>query len=240
MAQTPPPDAPPAAPLSKAWIWLRANGLNVGVEVLINILLPLAIYDYFRASLGDVHALMASSAPPIVWSLIIFARKRTLDAVSILVLAGIALSLLAFLGGGSVRFLQLREKMITGLIGLLFLGSAAIGKPLIYQLARGSIARGNPSQLQNFEALQANAQFRQSMTVMTLVWGFGLLAECAMACALVLTLPVATYLVVGPIMGYSVVGLLALWSLWYRARRQRIGAARRAAEEAAKAEPVAK
>src|ERR1700742_2604809 len=100
---------------------------NIAIELLVNIALPYVIYIRAETSIGQVHALLAASVPPILWSAIEFARKRRIDAVSLLVLAGIVLSLLAFLGGGSVRFLQLRENLVTGLIGLAFLISAAIG-----------------------------------------------------------------------------------------------------------------
>ncbi|HEX5419075.1 MAG TPA: hypothetical protein VFY39_03680 [Gammaproteobacteria bacterium] len=60
-----------------------------------------------------MHALMAASAPPIVWAIAEFARRRRIDALSILVLAGVGLSLLVYLSGGSVRVLQLREKLVT-------------------------------------------------------------------------------------------------------------------------------
>ena len=83
--------------------------------------------------------------------------------------------LLAFAGGGGVKFLQLRENLVTGLIGLVFLGSAAIGKPLIYQLARAGMRRNTPDKVAEFEALRDNVYFRRSMTIMTLVWGIGLL-----------------------------------------------------------------
>jgi hypothetical protein len=83
-----------------------------------------------------VRALLASSAPPIAWSLVEFARHRRVDALSVLVAAGIVLSLLAMIGGGGPKFLQLRENLVTGIIGLVFLGSA-----LIYQLARAGMRR---------------------------------------------------------------------------------------------------
>src|SRR5271170_2683446 len=70
-----------------------------------------------------------------------FIRERRVDAISVLVLSGIALSILAFAGGGGVKFLQLRENLVTGLVGLIFLGSAAIGRPLIYQLSRAGVRR---------------------------------------------------------------------------------------------------
>src|SRR4051812_15710292 len=173
----------PAIPRITAY--LRKNGGRILVEALVNFILPFVIYTYAEAPLGPVRALLASSVPPILWSLVEFARHRRLDALSMLVVAGIALSLLAMLGGGGVRFLQLREKLVTGVIGLLFLGSAAIGKPLVYELARATMRRKSEAEAQEFEALQVHAAFRRTMMIMTLVWGFGLLADVAVSVVLV-------------------------------------------------------
>ena len=212
--------------------YLRKNGGHILVEALVNFILPFAIYNYAEAPLGEVRALLASSAPPILWSLVEFARHRRLDALSVLVVSGIALSLLAMLGGGGVRFLQLREKLVTGVIGLAFVGSALIGKPLIYELARASMRRKSEAEAQEFEALQVHAGFRRTMTVMTLVWGLGLLADVAVSVVLVFVLSIREYLIVNPILGYGTMGALSLWSFLYGRRAKRRGEARRAAAEA--------
>lgn len=198
---------------------------TIAIEVLVNFLLPYVIYVKAEAGIGQVHALLAASLPPIVWSVIEFARKRRVDAVSILVLAGIALSLLAFLGGGSVRFLQLRENLVTGVIGLAFLVSAAIGRPLIYQLALAQKSRQSQTEACRFESLRDKPRFRRTMTIMTLVWGFGLVVQTAVACLLVFRLSIPHYLVVSPIVGYGTMGGLALWTFLYVKRIKRRGAA---------------
>jgi hypothetical protein len=198
--------------------------------------LPFVIYNYAETRLGDVRALLASSAPPILWSLVEFARHRRLDALSVLVVSGIALSLLAMLGGGGVRFLQLREKLVTGAIGLAFLGSALIGKPLVYELARASMRRKSDGGAEQFEALQVHAAFRRTMAVMTLVWGLGLLADVAVSVVLVFVLSIRDYLIVNPILGYGTMGALSLWTFLYARRARRRGEARQAALAAA---PVA-
>lgn len=198
---------------------------SIAIELLVNFLLPYVIYVRAEAGIGQVRALLAASLPPILWSVIEFARKRRVDAVSILVLAGIVLSLLAFLGGGSARFLQLRENLVTGLIGLVFLGSAAIGHPLIYQLARAGKLRESPAEAERFEALRDKQHFRHGMTVMTLVWGFGLLFQTVVACLLVFRISIPHYLLVSPILGYGTMGGLALWTFWYVKRMKRRGAA---------------
>ena len=219
--------------VAKVIPFIRERGVNIGTEVLVNFLGPLLIFDYAKPHLGEVNALIASSGPPIAWSLIEFARKRRVDALSVLVLTGIALSLLAFLGGGSAKFLQLREKLVTVTIGLVFLGSAAIGKPLIYQLARATIMRRSPHELADFEALRDNVHFRRVMMIMTLVWGVGLLAEAAVAAALVFALSIHDYLIVGPIVGYGTMGALGLWTYWYASESRRKGRERAAAQVAA-------
>ncbi len=219
--------------VARVWSLIRQHGPNAALEVVVNFLGPLLIYDYAKPHLGDVKALIASSAPPILWSVIEFARKRRVDAVSMLVLAGIALSLLAFIGGGGARFLQLREKLVTVTIGLVFLGSAAIGRPLIYYLARAGLQRRGSSELAEFEAMRDNVHFRRTMAMMTVVWGAGLLADAAAGIALVFTLSIHDYLIAAPVLGYGTMGSLGLWTWWFARRQRAKGAARRAAESAA-------
>ena len=218
--------------VARAWPYIRKNGARIALNALVNIVLPALIYHYAKRGLGDVRALIASSAPPIAWSLTELALKRRIDAVSVLALTGIGLSLLAFVGGGDARFLQLRENLVNVLIGALFLGSAAIGKPLIYQLSRAALMRRSSSELSEFESLRDNPHFRRAMTVMTLVWGVGLIVAAALSSLLVFTLSIQNYLIASPILGYGAMGTLGLWSFWYVRRQKRKGAARRARQSA--------
>ena len=212
--------------------YLRTNGAHILVEALVNFILPFVIYSYAEAPLGDVRALLLSSAPPIAWSLVEFARHRRVDALSVLVVAGIVLSLLAMIGGGGPKFLQLRENLVTGVIALVFLGSALIGKPLIFELARATMRRRSAGEAEEFEALQVYAGFRRTMMVMTWVWGLGLLADVAVGVVLVFELSIREYLIVNPILGYGTMGALSLWSFLYGQRAKRRGEARRAAAAA--------
>lgn len=213
--------------LARATAYLRKEGSRISLELLVNFILPFAIYSYAQAPLGDVGALLISSVPPILWSLVEFARHRRLDALSVLVICGIALSLLAMLGGGGVRLLQLREKLVTALIGLVFVGSAAVGKPLVFELARATMRRKSEEEAAEFEGLQVHVGFRRTMTIMTLVWGFGLLADVAISVVLVFELSIREYLIVNPILGYGTMGALSLWSFLYGRRAKRRGEARR-------------
>jgi hypothetical protein len=207
--------------------WARQHGPAAAVEVAVNVAAPYALYSVTRAALGDVGALMAASAPPTLWSLAEFARHRRIDALSLLVLGGLLLSLLALLGGGGVRFLQLREQLAIAVVGLVFLGSAALGKPLIYQLARARLRR----QGRSLEALGDHPVFQRAMMVTTLVWGAALVAEAALAGGLVFVLPIRRYLIASPILGYSALAALTAWTWRYAARRAAAARADLAASE---------
>lgn len=213
--------------LTKIVAYARAHGARASREVAVNFVLPFLIFNSISPSLGAVLALMIASTPPILWSIAAFIRERKVDAISVLVLSGIALSILAFAGGGGVKFLQLRENLVTGLVGLIFLGSAAIGRPLIYQLSRSGVRRRAAYKVQAFEALRDDTQFRRSMTVATLVWGFGLMAACALNCALVFMLTIKHYLLVGGPIAYAMIALLTAWTFWYVPRSARLAAAER-------------
>jgi hypothetical protein len=212
-----------ALAMSPASLW------KIGREGLVNVAAPFLLYTLAQPRFGDVWALIAASAPAILWSGIEFARHRRIDALSALVLAGIALSLLALAGGGSARLLQLREKLVTAVIGLVFLGSIAIGKPLMYGIVRAFLARNNPSDVARVESLRSDASFRRAMKIMTLVWGVGLLADAAASAALVFVLPIQTYLVVNSVLGYAAIGSLTAWNIWFGRRTRRRREARMAA-----------
>jgi hypothetical protein len=224
-----------ASRLDQARASLRKHGGRIGLELLVNAVLPFAIYSAADARLGDVGALIASSIPPILWSVVEFIRRRTVDALSLMVIAGIGLSLLAMFGGGGAKFLQLRENLVTGVIGLAFLVSALVGRPLVFYFARAAMMRGSADQAATFERVKDFARFRRSMTLMTLVWGVGLLASTAAACVLVFSVPIPTYLILSPILGYATMGGLGGWTFLYARRAQRRGEADRASREAAAA-----
>lgn len=159
-------------------------------------------------------------------------RTRRIDALSVLAVVGIGLSTVAFIGGGSAQMLQLREKLVTLIIGLAFLASAAIGKPLIYPLARAAIARQSQQALADFDAKGNDALVRHTVMMMTWVWGIGLLLDFALSAAMIYILSIEQYIVAGPILGYVMIGGLMLWTILYRRYRTRYADAVRAQAKA--------
>lgn len=193
----------------------RRHALTVAGEIIANVVLPYVIYVRLAPVHGDVSALMAAAIAPILWSVAAFLRHRRVDAISMVVLIGIALSLFAFIGSGSARFLQLRENLVSGLIGIAFLASAALGRPLIYRFALAGARRVSAEEAAVVEALRDVPGFHRGMMLMTLIWGIGLLGQMTALCAMIFALPIGTYLLVSPFVGYGMMGVLALWSVLY-------------------------
>src|ERR1700761_6941098 len=187
------------------------------LELAVNFLLPWLAYRLALPRLGETGALIASAVPPIVWSLIELVRFRRVDALSVLVVTGIVLSVAAMALGGSPRMLLLRESLVSGAVGVVFLLSLPMRRPLIFYLARATVAREMAGGAAHFEALwRERPALASAMRLMTLVWGIGLTGETALRSWMALTWPIERFLVVSPFIGYGIYGGLALWTLWYR------------------------
>jgi hypothetical protein len=204
--------------------------LLFGLGLVCNFLLPWLVYRLTVPHVGEAHAIMISAAVPLAWSLIEFARNRKIDVISILVLSGIALSLVAIAFGGTPRLLLFRESLVTGLIGLVMIGSAIVRRPLMRVLVTAS-ARAFSDPNSDMAAVLPGAAFAKAreelecyadrpwflriMSVMTVVLGLILVTETAVRCALIFSLPTEKVLLLGPVVKYSAVGLLMLVTFVY-------------------------
>jgi intracellular septation protein A len=162
--------------------------------------------------IGDVDALIASAVPPLLWSGYELITTRRLDAISVTVVVAIFLTVGATAMGGSARLIQIRDAMITGGVGLMFLASFAMKKPMLFYLARATMARNTEAGAQAFEALWLDPQIPRLFRRLTLIWGLGLVAQTALLCTLATIWPIPRYLLLSPFITYATFGLLMLWS----------------------------
>ncbi len=187
---------------------------------------PYLVYEVLNARYGDTFALIASAVPPLLWSGYELIRTRRLDAISILVVSGILFTVIATAFGGSARLIQIRDALVTGVIGLMFLGSLFLEKPMIFYLARATQARHTAEGANEFETLWLRPGVPAVFRLMTAVWGVGLVLQTALMCWLAWIWPIGRYLLISPFIAYAIFGGMMAWSLWYGNRRKAIGAAR--------------
>jgi hypothetical protein len=198
--------------------------LSIAVEVAVNFLLPWLVFHFTKNRFGETNGLLLSSIPPILWSIFGVIRFRRLDAVSVIVVLGILISLAIFALGGSPRMLLVRESLITGVVGILLLGSLLLPRPLMFYVAQATAAQHSPEDAQNFGALWTRPNFVKCMYRLTLVWGVGLLLEACVRVGLAWRIAIEQFLIVSPIIAYTVYFTLFGWTFWYVRKSKNAGA----------------
>ena len=198
----------------------------------INLLLPVLAYRLAYPHGGLAGGLAASLLPPVAWMIWDFVRFRHFDALSAMIVASIVLSLAAaLLGGPQNRALE--EPMVSGITGVAFLLSLALHRPMVFYLARSTMARENDDGVSTFEQdWHERPRLTAQIRLMTLVWGLGLVAENTLRSLIVwhgANAPRA--LLASKLVSYGVYGGLAIWTFWRR-RSLKQDAERHAAAQA--------
>jgi len=178
---------------------------------------------------SEVVALIVASIFPTVKSLYGVLRRRQLDPISVLILAGLVFGLAVLLVGGGAKLLLVRESLFTGAFGLACLVSLLFRsrRPVMFYFGRFFAAGSDPVRRTRFDQLWQYPSFRRVQRIMTLVWGLVLVGEFTVRVVLIYTFSPATVLAVSPIVLGSASLLTVLWTINYAARARKAGAAAR-------------
>ncbi|MGW7102296.1 VC0807 family protein [Streptomyces sp. NPDC054838] len=224
------PDDQPAPPARSGGAAALGWILTIGLNVVAPIITYNQLHDHGWSEFG---ALLASSAWPVLDSVISLAWRRKLDEFAVVTLVFLVITAVVSLAGAhSARALLIKDSGVTGLFGLLCLATLLAPRPLMFYFGRKFATDGTPESTAWWNGLWQFEGFRRTMTVMTTVWGVAYLAEASVRVALAYTLPTDTMVVISPIMIYGVLGALAVWTTLY-GKRSKAEGERRAAETAA-------
>jgi hypothetical protein len=196
---------------------------------------PLVAYNLLRsAGFSSVSALVLSGVFPAAGVAIGIIQHRRVDALGVLVLAGIAVGAVLGLVSHNARLVLDEGSVATGVFGLICLGSLGTPKPLMYRLAVEFIGPDTPKG-QEFTGLWQYAEFRRVFQVITAVWGIGYLAEAAARVAIVQNTSTGTALAITKVLPYAVAAALTAWTVGYGRYQKRKGERLAAAAAAAAA-----
>ena len=195
----------------------------VAMIVVFDIAGPLVAYSLLRsAGQSAVSALVLSGIFPAVGVLAGLIRHRRLDAVGILVLAGIAVGTVLGLLSGNPRLVLVEGSVPTAVFGLLCLGSLWSQRPLIFRFALEFMGP-DTERGREFADLRQYKEFRRAFVVITVVWGTAYLVEAAVRVLIVQETSAGTALAVSKVLPYAVAGVLIVWTVGYGRLQKRRG-----------------
>ncbi len=178
--------------------------------LLVNGVVPWGLYVWLSHHMSSLMALSIATLVPLADNLYHLAKHRKLDAFGGLMLFTFLLTIILVALGGSEKLLLIRESLITGAVGLIFLVSLLFSRPLMFYLALRFIGKGDFADNWKF------GYFRYVMRLMTFVWGAILLVEATVKVILVFQLSTAQFLAVSNLVLYGFVGAAILWTVVYR------------------------
>lgn len=178
-------------------------------------LVPYLIYRVAseRYHLSAVNALLLAAISPAVGSLIEFARKRQLSVLGLLALVGIAAKVVSALLFHDARLVLISDSLLSGVYGLILLGSVLIGKPVVV-LVTSMYGKSTEQRAQMKQSLQASGVQRY-LLVLTTMWGVGLLLMLGISVLLTYTLPIATVVLIRPLVDYAMIAALVAMTAAY-------------------------
>lgn len=192
---------------------------SIIISMVINIVFPYTIYSLLMSYTDSLHSLMAATCFPLLDTLYNLIRFRKFDPFSSFMLFGFILAVLMVFLGGSEKLLLVRESIVTGIIGMVFILSLFFFKrPLIYHFALRFTVEDDPDKKSRFASHWNYPYFRFIMRLMTGVWGLITLLEAVVKVYLAYTLTPSVFLATSGIITYSFIGFAIGWTIWYRKR----------------------
>jgi len=190
----------------------------------LSVVLPLvAIAVLLAHGASPVIALTSGSCFPIIEIVFEAVRTKRVGIVPPVVLASIIFGLGAAFITGNAVFAVLKDSVFTLVFGIVFLGSLATPRPLIFRLNRDMAADDRARAAT--DALWQHPAARNTFRVLTVVWGVGLIAEAVTRAIVAFTLPIAKAAALSPVIAaVAIAGLVAFTIIYSRAARRRAAA----------------
>lgn len=174
---------------------MRRSLAGGAVTLVMDLVVPVAVYYLLRAAgLEPLPALALAGAPTVAFLVAQTIRRRRIDALGVFVLALVVACIAVSLVTGSPRFLLAKAGVFTGLIGLWFLATLLLARPLPFTLARVMLQRtpaGAALRTGSWDDIwEHDAWFRRAWRVDTVIWSIGLLADAAVRVVMAYAFPV--------------------------------------------------
>jgi hypothetical protein len=159
----------------------------------ISIVLPTALYYVLHgAGLTNITALSLAAILPSLSTVYSLVVRRRLDAMSLVVLATIVVTVILSMTAHDPRFLLARDGLITGLWGCWFFATLRARRPAAFLFARPLMEGRKWFGAEAWDPLwETSPQFRRIWRFSTIVFGTGLLLDAVIRMVMAYSLPVS-------------------------------------------------
>lgn len=189
--------------------------------VLIDAAAPLATYALLRSQgVPATTALILSAVAPALGLGAGLVRRRRIDVVGVLVLAGIVVGTVLGLVSHNARLVLMEGSVPTAIFAVACLSSLSTAKPLMFGFALEFVGRDSAKGREMTELWQYE-NFRRVFRVITAVWGVGFVLEVAMRTFVIYATSTGTALAISKAAPYVFTGVLSAWTFAYATRLRR-------------------
>lgn len=198
----------------------RSALLGLVPSLVVDVALPLVTYFVLAAQgVPDLWALVASGGWPLLSVVVSVVRRGRVDEFGIFVLAVLLASTLSSVLFDDPRLLLLKNSVFTGVLGLVFLGSLLLQRPLMFYFGRKFGTDGSAEGIARWNSFWDDLSvFRHGQRVMTVVWGLAFVVEALVRIPLVYALSVSVGVVLADVLPFVVIAGLVTWTVLYAKR----------------------
>lgn len=191
-------------------------------DLIVDVALPIATY-YVLVGQGvpAFWAFLLSGVWPTGKSVLSLIRQRRVDELGMFVLILIILGTLVSLLFHDPRWLLLKDLAFTCGLGLVYLATLLMRRPLTFYFGRKFATDGSAAARARWdEYWEELSVFRHGQRVITSVWGLTLLIEGLIRIPATFVLPLNVMVVVSNVMPLLVITALIFWTISYGQRNK--------------------
>jgi hypothetical protein len=189
--------------------------LNWGPTMVLSVVLPWVTYGLLTDhGVEPVTALFLIALWPVMEVALFFGLHRRVDEFGVMILIMLLLGAVSALVFHSEKMVFVKDSALTGLLGLAFLLSLLMARPVMFYFGRKFATDGTPEGISRWNGLwDAHQGFRRSQRRLTVVWGVAFLAEAAVRIALTFVLDTGTMVGVSNILPFVVLAGLMTYTI---------------------------
>lgn len=189
-------------------------------SLVLDVLLPIVTYYVLSGrGMDPVLALVLSGVWPLASIVASLIRRRRLDEFGVFILVLIILGSLTSLLLHDPRLVLLKDSAFTGILGIVFLATLAMKRPLTFYFGRKFGTDGSAAGIARWDGFWGDLSvFRRGQRIMTLVWGLALLAEALVRIPLVYVVPLDAMVAISNFLPFVVIAALIFWTISYGKR----------------------